>query len=66
MKMHKVVVYILDQENYGVDDYVEVIKNEVDCAIIGKRATVDLGEWTDDHPVNKGCDPELYFNGGRW
>lgn len=61
MKMHRIVVYVLDYDGYGADDFVTVIKNSVDHSLIGKIDTTEIGPWSDDHPVNKGTDPRKYF-----
>ena len=53
MKAHKFTVLVVDHENYGVDEFVTMIEQ-----IRGMSAEVidalsaDIGEWSDDHPLN--------------
>lgn len=59
MKAHRIVVYVLDFEKYGIEDYKTTIGNAVDCVTFGKCSSAELGEWSDDHPCNQnGADME--------
>lgn len=54
MKAYKIEILVIDHENVGEKDIKELIENtryiapqikNIECA--------DIGEWTDDHPLNK-------------
>lgn len=63
MKMHRIVVYVLDFEGYGAGEHTAVISNAVDHVVIRDEdtKTAEIGKWTDDHPINIGVDPWAYF-----
>ncbi len=53
MKAHKIEVVVLDFEDYGVDEYINIISNHRHLsASCLENKTVDIGEWSDDHPLN--------------
>ncbi len=57
MKVHKVVLSIVDLDGVGADDIKIVIENtRYPNRCISPRVegieTVDIGEFTDDHPLN--------------
>ena len=54
MKMHKFEIHVLDFEDRGPEQYEEMLKYV--RHIVGKVFhvdTADIGEWSDDHPLNK-------------
>ncbi len=53
MKAHKIEVVVLDFEGYGVDEYINIISNHRHLsATCLETKTVDIGVWSDDHPLN--------------
>lgn len=62
-RMRKVVLYVLDLNNpMSEQDLANEIVNNLEFAQIGSIKTVDIGEWHDDHELNKrGADHEKYF-----
>jgi len=64
-KMHKIVLYIIETNNeeYPIDDYVDELDylELLNAAIVANPVgTVDIGEWSDDHPLNKPGNEHLY------
>lgn len=52
MKAHKIEVVVLDFEGY-VDEFISTISNHRHLsAPCLENKTVDIGEWSDDHPLN--------------
>lgn len=63
MKMYKVVSYVIDFENIG-PDAIEHGFNHMKYFYphVEEINSVDIGEWSDDHPLNKlGADWDSYF-----
>jgi hypothetical protein len=64
MKMHRVVMYVLDLNQ---DHTEQLLRDNIlstrwpEFKSIGEIKTVDVGEWTDEHPLNHGADEETYF-----
>lgn len=62
MKLHKLTVYIFDHDEYGPEEYrtlIEDHKHITSHVII--EGTADIGEWDDDHPLNKHSANQLTF-----
>lgn len=58
MKIHRVVMYIIDFDEVGADGVKEVLQNtrypnRCISPNIAEVQTRDIGEWSDDHPLNK-------------
>jgi len=58
MKAHKVVLTIVDFDDLGADQIKEVIENQrwpnhCISPSVFSMTTADVGEWDDDHPLNK-------------
>lgn len=54
MKMHKFTLYILDTEDYGKEEYEAILHNlRHVTGLVHYDDTSDIGEWSDDHPLNK-------------
>ena len=54
MKAQKATVYILDHEGFGKD----AVKDNIECGSklslhVTDVEEIDIGEWTDEHPLNK-------------
>lgn len=58
MKAYKLEIFVIDHDNIGANG----IKDEIECASYGNDCISpkvkcvtekDIGEWTDDHPLNK-------------
>jgi hypothetical protein len=61
MKMFKFEVYVLDLENEGIDDAIYHIQNMKYChAKVLQSAETDVGEWHDDHELNKRASIDTY------
>jgi hypothetical protein len=54
MNAHKIELLIIDHGNYGVDEFKTVIEQHrhLSGAKVMTSQTVDIGEWSDDHPLN--------------
>ena len=57
MKAYKIELLIIDFENMGGNEIVDVIENANypnDCIspCVKDIKCVDIGEWSDDHPLN--------------
>ena len=58
MEVHRIVLTVIDFDGLGVDDVCDTIVNARypnDCIApkVEKSETRDIGEWSDDHPLNK-------------
>lgn len=54
MKIHKFEIVIFDFENYGIENYKTILSNHRDfTATILSSNTADIGEWGDNHVLNK-------------
>ena len=57
MKVHKVVLLVVDTDNMGAEGIKEVVESErypnrcISPHVIAVE-TRDIGEWTDAHPLN--------------
>ena len=52
--MHKLEVYVIDFENSGLDDVrVSLEQNRYFSVNVMSADTADIGEWDDDHVLNK-------------
>jgi hypothetical protein len=59
VKIHKIVLTVIDFDGLGwqsVGDTIEDMRYPNDCIRprIQSIETRDIGEWTDDHPLNRG------------
>ena len=54
MKAYLMTICVLDFEDYGPDEYATLIKQHrnISATVVGTK-TADIGEWDDDHPLNK-------------
>ncbi len=56
MKAYKLEVLVIDHENMGMDEIIREIENaKYSCPQVKGVYTVDIGQWEDDHPLNKGA-----------
>ena len=58
MKVHKVESYIVDFDDVGEENIKDMIEdarypNRCISLKVIKIATKDIGEWNDDHPLNR-------------
>jgi len=53
MKIHKFEVYVLDFEDYGPNEYKNIIEDKIDFAKVFHEGTSSNIDWTDDHILNK-------------
>lgn len=61
MKAYKLEILVIDHENHGGQIIAEQIKNNHYYNVQIKRICgAEIGEWSDDHPLNKRltCDEE--------
>lgn len=58
MQAHKITLYVVDLEGMGAQSVAETIENQkypnycISPSVIGTESA-DIGEWSDDHPLNK-------------
>jgi hypothetical protein len=70
MKFHRLEVYVLDFDGLGAEEVQSVLENQrypnwCISPKVHKMETVDIGEWYDEHPLNrKSTDPSTYFPEG--
>ena len=67
MKLHKVVLYVIDHDMLGPEN----VKLQLENTKYANRCirpkvddvqTFDIGPWCDDHPLNyRGCDFEAFI-----
>lgn len=51
---HRLEVYVLDFENWGIKEISHMISNMDNCYVrVGEHQTTVIPEWTDDHELNK-------------
>lgn len=57
MKAYKIEIVIIDHEDRGPNEIIDII-NCVDDITMSPYAVkvADIGEWTDDHPLNQSDD----------
>ena len=71
MKLHKVVLYVIDHDMIGPENVKGVLENTeyTNRCIrpeVGDIQTFDIGPWHDDHPLNyRGCDFEAFVAGEK-
>ena len=54
MKAYKVELLIIDMENVGESEIVELLENiKYIYPQVKDIKSVDIGEWSDNHPLNK-------------
>ena len=63
MKAHKVILVFVDHDGLGAEETKNVLEgarypNRCMSPEVLEVQTVDIGEWDDDHPLNK-VDPEM-------
>ncbi len=66
MEVHRIVITVIDFDQLGADEVCDVLQNanySNDCIdpFIVECRTEDIGDWHDDHPLNKPdlCDAEI-------
>lgn len=54
MKAHRIELLIVDHGDYGIDEYKNIIEQHrhLSGAHVVESETIDIGEWSDDHPLN--------------
>lgn len=66
MRMHKLEVYVIDFEDYGIGAYYEALQNNFGLNAAVARVipvgTTDIGRWHDDHPLNFSNTPNTLFS----
>ena len=64
MKAHKVTLFIIDMDEVGAEEIKVVIENahypnRCISPEVYNIETVDVGEWSDDHPLNQTATAHL-------
>ena len=60
--MHKLEVYVIDLEDDGIDSVVSNIRNNRHlCVLVQDSQTADIGDWGDNHVLNKAGTPVEVF-----
>jgi len=66
MQVHRIVIAIVDHDRLGVDEICDVLVNTRypnDCINpqVLSAESADVGEWSDDHPLNHSntCEAEI-------
>jgi len=64
MKAYKIEVLVIDFEDLGEEDAKYQLGNmrHLDVKVVDSKK-VDIGEWDDDHPLNKTKGWEEYYKG---
>lgn len=64
MKAHKVTLVVLNFENIPEDELKFLVADNELCCSVKEMETVDIGEWYDDHELNKrNGDWKKFFKG---
>ena len=66
MKVTKVELMIVDFDNVGEDEIKDVLEsarypNRCISPEVMKMTTVDIGEWSDEHPLNSVDDQQVEY-----
>ncbi len=65
MKMHKIELYVLDFEDYGIEECTSILEHiDPHGAIVKVNpiGSVEIGEWHDGHELNfRSTDYNKYF-----
>lgn len=62
MKAYRIVTYVTDHEDIGIDEILYLMDNKHLYLMTGAISEIDIGEWDDDHPLNQmDTDVEKYF-----
>lgn len=63
MKAYRIVTYVVDHEDMGLDAILDELDRSKWIAVrTGAIDEIDIGEWDDDHPLNQmSTDVEAYF-----
>lgn len=64
MKMHRIVTYVFDFEEQPIEDVKAELQQMRHVSLrVGDVQTVDIGEWDDDHELNKTATTNETFDG---
>jgi hypothetical protein len=66
-KAYRIELLVIDHDELGSEEIVELLENHKypNYCISPKIMSMDerdIGEWTDDHPLNKSDTQEKYYN----
>lgn len=54
MKAYKIELLVVDYEDYGKDEIVRILESQRNIYPTAMKVVeADIGEWSDDHPLNK-------------
>ena len=58
MKIHRIVMYVIDFDNMGADEVKSTLEhtrypNHCISPTIAEVQTRDIGSWSDEHPLNQ-------------
>jgi len=67
MKAYKLEIFVIDFDNVGKEGILQEIENARfpnDCIGMNIKSVIekDIGEWNDDHPLNKKETAEVEYN----
>jgi hypothetical protein len=67
MKAYQVTLLVIDHDHVGADGIIEVLENQrypnrCISPEVKRTVEVDIGEWTDDHPLNRRDTAEAYYH----
>ncbi len=66
MKAYQVTLLIVDHDRLGdgIIDTLENTRYPNDCIwpVVKRTLEVDIGEWSDDHPLNQSDTAEAYYH----
>jgi len=67
MQAHKITLLVIDHDGIGTESIRIELENANygnDCIspTVKATATVDIGEWTDDHPLNRAATAEAEYS----
>ena len=59
-KLYKLEVYVIDSERNSQEDIIRLLENTKHISVqVMDVASVDLGEWFDEHPLNQPATSSL-------
>lgn len=63
MKAYKLEILVIDNECVGKEDIITLIeRTKYIYPQVKKVEEADIGEWTDDHPLNKKDTHDTYYD----
>lgn len=67
MKAYLLQVLVIDHDNYGPENFeTEIELSRSAQMTVLQKLSADIGEWSDDHPLNSNVDRKRYISSMIW